>query len=121
MATPAADSIAVDLTAAPATYRSNAIVWWHALWGLAVLGAAAGLYAVFGGADLNPFYALGLGIAPCLIGVALERVSSSRARAFLLVVWASAGGAACIFAGGITGPLAPWILAPVAAAAVLGR
>jgi cell cycle sensor histidine kinase DivJ len=121
MATPAADSIAVNLTASPATYRSNAIVWWHALWGLAVLAAGAGLYAAFGGGDANPFIALGLGIIPCLVGVAVERVSDSRVRALLLVVWASAGGAACVFAGGVTGPLAPWILAPVAAAAVLGR
>jgi len=121
MLTQAADSLAVDRAAAPPSHRSGAMVWWHALWGLAVLAAGAGLLAAFGGADPNPYIALGLGIAPCLLGVAVERVANQRVRALLLVVWASAGGAACVFAGGITGPLAPWILAPVAAAAVLGR
>ena len=36
------------------------------------------------------------------------------------LLWAAAGRIACALTGGITGPLAPWCLAPLAAAAVFG-
>src|SRR5690349_17853334 len=121
MVTHPADSIASERPGPAAQESSGAVVWWHALWGLAVLGAGAGLYAGFGGASREVFYALACGIAPCLIALVLQSVPRAPARAILLVVWASFGAAACLLTGGVTGPLAPWILAPVAAAAVLGR
>jgi cell cycle sensor histidine kinase DivJ len=121
MVTQPTDSIAVDLTGARLDHRPTAMVWWHALWGLAVLAAGAGLYLAYGPEPRALYFALGLGVLPCLVGLAADRSQRSDVRAALLVVWASAGAGACLLAGGVTGPLAPWILAPVACAAVLGR
>ena len=115
MATRTADSISADRPADGASQASGALVWWHALWGLAVLAAGAGLYAGFGEAPREVYYALACGIAPCLMALVVQSLPRTEARAILLVVWASFGAAACLLTGGVTGPLAPWILAPVAA------
>jgi two-component system, cell cycle sensor histidine kinase DivJ len=121
MVTRAADSISADRHHEPAPQPSGALVWWHALWGLAVLAAGAALYAGYGAAPREVYYALACGIAPCLAALLVQSLPRGESRAILLVVWASFGAGACLLTGGVTGPLAPWILAPVAAAAVLGR
>jgi two-component system, cell cycle sensor histidine kinase DivJ len=99
---------------------------------LAVMAAGAwvGVLAIAG-------IALGLGLGPlsgavvaALVVMTLPAIASAlalsqgdgpRRRALLIVAWAAAGALACAFTGGLSGPLTPWCLAPVAAATALGR
>ncbi len=68
-------------------------------------------------------YAFGLMAAPAIVSFGLvgEDAQGQRRRALLLVAWAAAGAGACGLTGGLSGPLTPWCLAPVAVAALTGR
>jgi cell cycle sensor histidine kinase DivJ len=93
------------------------VVQWHAVWAVAVLLACAGLAVALEGAPRSAELALLVGAAPGVAGLLLRRADETRWRAVLLAVWAGCGAGACMLAGGVSGPLAVWCLAPVAAAA----
>ncbi|THD81627.1 MAG: HAMP domain-containing histidine kinase [Phenylobacterium sp.] len=52
-----------------------------------------------------------------MLGATLADAGSEGAQAAAIVIWAMAGVAASLLTGGITGPLAVWCLAPLAATA----
>ena len=87
---------------------------------LAVAGLAIGLgLGPLSGALIGAFVLMGV---PALVTtLALGSGDGPNRRALLLVLWAVAGAWACGLAGGLSGPLTPWCLAPVAAATALGR
>ena len=111
----------VALTASAAGERRLVVgvgLGWIALLGL----AGFGLSAAFGGLPEPVLWALGLMALPGLASILiLAAVDGPRRRGVLLVLWAAAGAGACGLVGGLSGPLAPWCLAPVAAATLLGR
>ena len=96
------------------------LLQWHGAWALAVLIAFVSLAVALKGLPWNVVGALAGGAAPGVAGLLLRGASGRRIRAALLVLWAICGAAACLLAGGISGPLAVWCLAPVAAAAAFG-
>ena len=96
---------------------ATGLVW------IALLGAAGlGLSAAFGGLPGPVLWALALMAAPGAASMLiLASADGPRRRALLLALWAAAGAGACALVGGLSGPLAAWCLAPVAAATLLGR
>jgi cell cycle sensor histidine kinase DivJ len=98
----------------------NQALWWHGAWLLAVALAGIALAVELKGIPWTAAAALLLGAAPGAAGLLLKRSDTQKRRALLLAAWAGGGAAACMFAGGVSGPLAIWCLAPVGAAAVLG-
>ena len=96
------------------------VVWWHGGWTLALLFSAVVLWIAAGGFNAITAAALAAGLAPSLCALALRRRDGPRGRALILLCWGAASVVACILTGGVSGPLAVWCLAPVAAAAVLG-
>ncbi len=118
----------MDETADPSQHSSpgrkaeeqTAVLVWHGAWLAAVSLAFGGL--LFGDAIIPwpTVWALGFGALPALAALLLRRRDSRSARSLLLVLWAVCGGLACGFGGGVSGPLAAWCLAPVAAASLLG-
>jgi cell cycle sensor histidine kinase DivJ len=91
---------------------------WLAVLAAAGLGLGAGLGPLSGALAL----ALVLMAVPALaMALAMRSADGPRLRAALIVLWAAAGSGACALAGGLSGPLTPWCLAPVAAATVLGQ
>jgi cell cycle sensor histidine kinase DivJ len=95
-------------------------LWWHGAWALVVGVADVALALMLTGLPWTAVAALVMGAAPGVAGFILKRSDTLRSRAVLLAVWAGGGAAACMLAGGVSGPLAVWCLAPAAAAAVLG-
>ncbi|CAN5335675.1 cell cycle sensor histidine kinase DivJ [soil metagenome] len=115
------DSFDIDPHAPSSSASSRAVLWWHGGWALVVILAAIGLFFGLGGLKPAVFSALAAEVFPALLALALGPDERPKARAALLVVWAALSCLACILTGGVAGPLAVWCLAPVAAAAVLGR
>jgi cell cycle sensor histidine kinase DivJ len=118
---PLATSRSIALDASAAGERRIAAVGsasWLTL--LAVAGLAIGLgLGPLSGALIGAFVLMGV---PALVTtLALGSGDGPNRRALLLVLWAVAGAWACGLAGGLSGPLTPWCLAPVAAATALGR
>jgi cell cycle sensor histidine kinase DivJ len=113
-------SIAIDASAAGERRlaAAGAAVWLGVL-AVVGLGIAFGL-GPLSGALISAFAVMGI---PALVTALVLGGSADgpNRRAFLLVAWAVAGAAACGLAGGLSGPLTPWCLAPVAAATALGR
>ncbi len=107
---------------APATHAEvlRSIRLWCGGWLAA--GVAAAIGVAFGYPDrLWPIVpALLAGSLPAAVGLLPLTLANERARSLVLVLWAAAGGLACVLAGGVSGPLAVWCLAPVAAASALG-
>jgi two-component system, cell cycle sensor histidine kinase DivJ len=93
---------------------------WHGAWAAMVLSSLLALVLAFRGFDPPDVAAMMLAASPGLAALALYRRDGPRARAGLIALWAIGGAAACMLTGGVTGPLAPWCLAPLAAAAVFG-
>ncbi|HVY34874.1 MAG TPA: HAMP domain-containing sensor histidine kinase [Caulobacteraceae bacterium] len=98
----------------------RAILIWHGAWLFAVTSAFAGLLVGQGAVTWPVAGALTAAGVPALAALLFRRRDSRRARSLLLVLWAVAGGLSCGLAGGVSGPLAVWCLAPVAAATLLG-
>jgi cell cycle sensor histidine kinase DivJ len=96
------------------------VLRWHAGWGLAVLQAALVLLLGVGAVPENLWAAFGFGLAPAVVIWMLLFADGERARDFMLLAWAVAGGMAASLSGGLSGPLAIWCAAPMAAAVVLG-
>jgi cell cycle sensor histidine kinase DivJ len=96
----------------------------------AAAGAWLGVLVVAGvglGFGLGPLSAsvvaaLAAMAVPALVSaLVLWSGDGPKRRALLIVLWAIAGAGACALTGGLSGPLTPWCLAPVAAATALGR
>ncbi|MDP3855418.1 HAMP domain-containing sensor histidine kinase [Phenylobacterium sp.] len=101
--------------------RDREAVWWSAGWlAVVVLGAA-----FVAAAGLSPteraLTALAVGAAPATVGLFLKRAHGSGARAGLVAAWGVCAALAATMTGGVTGPLAAWLLAPMAAALAVGR
>jgi cell cycle sensor histidine kinase DivJ len=100
-------------------WRARALAGWSGGWLAAVVLAAAGLW--IGRADVSvlSWAALAVGAAPALLGLAVA--GRPAAWVSLVVVWSACAIGACLLTGGLTGPLAFWCLAPLAAAAATGE
>jgi cell cycle sensor histidine kinase DivJ len=92
---------------------------WHLAWSLGVI-VGGGLIAL-SGLTSAAIGALILALAPPVVAQVLLRFDGERARTALLGLWSICVGAACALAGGLAGPLTPWLLAPTAVGGVLGR
>jgi cell cycle sensor histidine kinase DivJ len=82
-------------------------------------GATAFLPQTIGWAIWTAFIA---GAAPALLSLPLsgDRLrDDDRVQSMLLVVWAVGGSAAAVLTGGVSGAMAAWCLAPVAAASTM--
>ncbi|HUO23571.1 MAG TPA: HAMP domain-containing sensor histidine kinase [Caulobacteraceae bacterium] len=99
--------------------RSGILVW-HAVWLLTLTVAFGGLLVALPVIPWPIVWAFAFAVLPALAALALHESDGPRARSLLLVMWAVCGGLACGMAGGVSGPLAAWCLAPAAAAAMLG-
>lgn len=100
-------------------WRARALAGWSAGWLAAVVVAAAALW--LGGAEVTAlsWMALAVGGAPALVGL----VVAGRPAAWvgLILVWSACAVGSSLLTGGLTGPLAFWCLAPLAAAAATGE
>jgi cell cycle sensor histidine kinase DivJ len=94
---------------------------WHLAWAGVVGLAAAGLVGRGVLAPGPELAALATSAAAALVGAGLAAARSETARGVGIVVWALAGAVASQLTGGVVGPLAPWVLAPLAAAAAFRR
>ena len=95
---------------------------WRLGW-LAAIGVAAFATAFVPGEFHWPVWAAFLaGAAPALLSLPLSGESAredDRVQSILLVLWAVGGSAAAVLTGGVSGAMAAWCLAPVAAASTL--
>ncbi len=95
---------------------------WRLGW-LAAIGVAAFTTAFLPGEFSWPVWAAFLaGAAPALLSLPLPGESTKeddRVQSILLVLWAVGGSAAAVLTGGVSGAMAAWCLAPVAAASTL--
>ncbi|MGZ3278862.1 MAG: sensor histidine kinase [Caulobacteraceae bacterium] len=116
---PSSRSIALDASAAGERQLAAAgSAAWLGVLVVVGLGVALGL-GPLSGAVVGAFAVMAV---PALVtALALNAGDGPRRRALLLVLWAVAGAWACGLGGGLSGPLTPWCLAPVAAATALGR
>jgi len=64
--------------------------------------------------------ALVVGGSPAVAGLWLARSGNRAAQAGLIVAWGAAAGLAAVLTGGVVGPLAAWLLSPMAFAVVGG-
>ncbi|WP_309643242.1 ATP-binding protein [Phenylobacterium sp.] len=120
-----ADGLPTDRTTEPAAkprpVRDREAVWWSAGWlGVIVLGAVG--VAVAGLAPTErALTALAVGAAPALVGLFLKQSHGAGARGALILGWGLCTALAALMTGGVAGPLAVWLLAPMAAAVALSR
>ena len=104
----------------PDAFEHKAILVWHGAWLGAVAVMFVGLMLGLGVLPWAIVAALAFAALPAMAALCLRGYDGRRARSLLLVLWAVCGGVACGLGGGVSGPLAVWCLAPVAAAALLG-
>jgi two-component system, cell cycle sensor histidine kinase DivJ len=97
----------------------EALIWSQG-WLAAVVLMAVLLILSFGYLPWGVVGAVVAMFVPPLATLVLRSRDSARLRGALVVFWAIGGASACIFGGGLSGPLAAWCLAPVAAATALG-
>jgi cell cycle sensor histidine kinase DivJ len=108
------------LAASPVSEELRNVLWWHCGWALALTVAAVVVSVVAPWSNGAPGLALIVGAAPAIAAIVALRWETEGSRIGLLAVWALAGAVAAGLTGGLTGPLAPWCLAPLAAAILLG-
>lgn len=100
------------------------VVGWSLAWfgavGLWVLGLGLGLGSGLGDLPAPALIGLVGATAPALATPLLAWRDGREARSLILVLWAAAGAGACALTGGLSGPLTPWCLLPVAFATLLG-
>jgi len=95
--------------------------WWHAAW-LAGLALGAGLLLISPIPVTGPtLLALIAAAAPAAAGLLLARSRLAFAEPLTLALWAVGGLTAALLTGGVAGPLGVWHLAPLAAAAAMGK
>jgi len=100
--------------------KASLALGWSAGWLLFVGGAGAAVALAYPAETLRIGMAVGVMALPALPGLFLQRDSRDGVRSLLMILWAAGACAACVLAGGLSGPLAIWCLAPVAAAGALG-
>ena len=106
--------------APPVGEELRSVLWWHCGWALALTVGAVVVSVVAPWSNGAPGLALIVGAAPAIAAIVALRWETEASRIGLLAVWALAGAAAAGLTGGLTGPLAPWCLTPLAAAILLG-
>jgi two-component system, cell cycle sensor histidine kinase DivJ len=93
--------------------------WWNAAW-LAALALCAGILLVTNvgvtGAALLALVAMAM---PPILSLALAGRSSDLVEPLQIWVWGISAVAAVLLVGGVGGPLAAWLLCPLAAASVM--
>ncbi|MEO6338416.1 MAG: HAMP domain-containing sensor histidine kinase [Caulobacteraceae bacterium] len=102
-----------------AAQPTPAATLWHAGWALSAATAAAVLLLVIGEVPGRALTALALGAAPGAIG-ALWRRQGGPDQRLLLLAWTVGSAVAAVEAGGLTGQLSAWCLAPLLAGLVAG-
>ncbi len=112
--------ISAESFPAAALSERRAILLWHAAWLIAVTATFVGLLVGAGVVPWPIVGALAAAAFPAAAALLLRGRDGRTARSLLLVLWAVAGGLSCGLSGGVSGPLAVWCLAPVAAATLLG-
>ncbi len=95
------------------------VLIWHLAWSLGVV--AGGLVIALSGLTSAAIGALLLALIPPIAAQVLLKFDGEQARTLLLGLWSLCVAAACALAGGIGGPLSPWLLAPLGVAGVVGR
>jgi cell cycle sensor histidine kinase DivJ len=97
------------------------LVWWHAGW-LALLALGTALILIL---PINmtgtALAALAVGACPAGAGLLLARSRNETAKIFILINWGVAGVLAACLTGGLAGPMAIWLLTPLAAGAAMAR
>ncbi|MEO8114151.1 MAG: ATP-binding protein [Phenylobacterium sp.] len=97
---------------------------WHLLW-TGTVAAAGGAMIWRGvlrpGADVTTLAALTIGAVAALLGALLAATGTGVGRVLAIILWAVGAALAVQLTGGTLGPLAPWCLAPLAAAAAFRR
>jgi cell cycle sensor histidine kinase DivJ len=92
---------------------------WRLGWlGAIALAAAAAFFTSAGGWPI--WTALGAGAFPALVALIFAR-GGERTQSLLLVLWAVGGALAAVLTGGVSGAMAAWCLAPVAAASIMDQ
>ena len=92
---------------------------WRLGWLAAIcLAAAATLFTDAGGWPI--WAALASGAIPALASLLFTR-QDERAQSLMLVLWAVGGALAAVLTGGVSGAMAAWCLAPVAAASIMDQ
>ena len=104
----------------PGARAPRAALWWHATW-LALLALGAGILLLTMDLPAPALVALALGAMPALAGLLLARARHAAAHALILFNWGAVGVLAALLTGGAAGPMAVWMLAPLAAAAAMAR
>lgn len=98
----------------------RSLAGWHAAW-LAGAAAIAGWSLSRGGLDAAMQAALALTALPGLAGLWLARRDDLGARLAAMALWAVAAVAVSALTGGMTGPFAALVFAPMTAGVALGR
>lgn len=93
---------------------------WRLGWLAAVCLAAAAALFVADARAWPVWSALGAGATPAVVALVIRRWEE-RAEAVLLWLWAIGGAVAAGLTGGVSGAMAAWCLAPVAAASTMDR
>src|SRR4051794_24749268 len=96
-------------------------VLWHVAWGLAVGAGAVALELSGRLVAAKDLAAVVVALVPAALGALLAATGAQAGRAISILVWGLAVAVACQITGGVLGPLAPWCLAPLAAAAAFRR
>ena len=113
------ESASAASTRHAAAQSTPAVTLWHAGWALSAATAAAVLLLVIGEVPGRALTALALGAAPGAIG-ALWRRPAAQDQRLLLLAWTVGSALAAVAAGGLTGQLSAWCLAPLLAGLVAG-
>jgi cell cycle sensor histidine kinase DivJ len=116
-AIPRADPALRPVPAEAADAAPRAALWWHAAWALAIALAAILVSLAAPWPDARPGLALIVAATPSV--AAMLALRPNRSSLALVVVWAVASVLAATLAGGASGPLAIWCVAPLAASLAL--
>ena len=115
------ENVSIRPMGTPGGQPPRELIWWHATW-LAVLALGVGVLLFAPILQTTAaLAALALGAAPALAGLLLARSRHVAAHSLILFNWGAGGVLAALLTGGIAGPMAVWHLAPLAAAAAMGR
>ncbi len=93
---------------------------WCLGWLTALAAGTGALWLTQGRPPVEVLAAAALAGAPAVLSLLLAWRDSPAARSLLLILWTAAGAGACALTGGLSGPLTPWCLLPLAFAALLG-
>ncbi|MET0273568.1 MAG: PAS domain-containing sensor histidine kinase [Phenylobacterium sp.] len=96
-------------------------VLWHLTWAGGVALAAAVMAWQGRLAPSAELAAVSMVVVAALLGAVLAAIGIGASRVVAVVIWALTGAVACQLTGGVLGPLAPWCLAPMAAAAAFRK